>query len=405
MEKFQSRSERMDRLHAPTLRNWEKPSKPGFTQYNANTYVKMGWGRIIFGHTFDSNEALYETMIQEKPGQRDITVYLRDPHVMLSMGPDKFFLDPSHTYRLWAHEYRALKRRPQNLSIRRASSREDVTRMNEICKSRNMVTCDPDFIRDYHATKLRTYLVAETVDDKQILGTVTGVDHVEAFSDPENGASLWCLAVDPKAVAPGVGELLLRHLVEHYFTRGRNYVDLSVMHDNQEAIRLYQKVGFQRVPAFCVKYKNSINEQLYTAPQPEGELNPYAMIIINEARRRGIGVEILDDQLPLFSLNMGGRNILCRESLTDLTTSVAMMRCDDKRLTHQALRQAGLHVPGQFKAGDSTRNADLLADLKRVVVKPARAEQGMGISVDIDSLAELQNAVARARKVCPDVLI
>jgi GNAT-family acetyltransferase (TIGR03103 family) len=405
MEKYQTHSERMNRLHTPTLRNWEKPSKPRYTRYNTDTCVDMGWGRIIFGHTFETNEALYNAMIEEKPGQRDITVYLRDPHVLLSMGPDRFFLDPSHTYRLWAHEYRSLKRRSQNISIRRACKREDVRRMNEIYQSRNMVTGDPDFILDYHATKLRTYLVAETLNDQQIVGTVIGIDHVEAFNDPENGASLWCLAVDPKAMAPGVGEMLVRHLVEHYFTRGRNYVDLSVMHDNEEAIQLYEKVGFQRVPVFCVKYKNSINEHLYTAPQPERELNPYATIIINEARRRGIGIDILDYDLPLFALNMGGRNIICRESLTELTSSVAMMRCDDKRLTHQALRQAGLNVPAQFEAGENQKNTEVLSELERVVVKPARGEQGSGISVDVDSLEELQRAIERARQVCFDVLI
>ena len=100
-------------------------------------------------------------------------------------------------------------------------------------------------------------------------------------------ASLWCLSVVPEANAPGVGEALVRHLVEHYFARGRIYVDLSVMHDNHEAIQLYEKIGFQRVPVFCVKRKNIINEQLYASNLPEEKMNPYARIIIDEARRRG----------------------------------------------------------------------------------------------------------------------
>ena len=43
-----------------------------------------------------------------------------------------------------------------------------------------------------------------------IVGTVTGIDHVEAFGDPEGGSSLWCLAVDPHAAPPGAGEALVR---------------------------------------------------------------------------------------------------------------------------------------------------------------------------------------------------
>ncbi len=42
-----------------------------------------------------------------------------------------------------------------------------------------------------------TYLVAVRDDDGIVGGTVTGVDHKRLFSDPENGSSLWTLAVDP----------------------------------------------------------------------------------------------------------------------------------------------------------------------------------------------------------------
>ncbi len=405
MEKFQQISRRMDRMHSPTLRNWAKPCKPDYCQLQPNSSVDMGWGRIIFGHTFGENESLVETMIREEDGKRDITFYLRDPHVLLSMAPDRFFLDPSHTYRLWHHEYRAQKQRSQNLTVRRASSREDVEGMNQIFISRHMVTSNPDFILDFHATKLRTYLVAESTSEKRIIGTVTGIDHVEAFNDPEQGASLWCLAVDPKTNAPGVGEMLVRQLVEQYFTRGRSYVDLSVMHDNLEAIALYEKLGFQRVPVFCVKCKNPINEPLFIANLPEGKLNPYARIIIDEARRRGIGVDVGDEQVPLFSLTLGGRTVTCRESLTDLTSAIAMMRCDDKRLTHRALKGAGLSVPRQFAAGGEKENAAVLRLLERVVVKPARGEQGQGISVDISDPKALAVAVKAAAKVCQDVVI
>ena len=121
---------------------------------------------------------------------------------------------------------------------------------------------------DRHVSRSRIYLVAEHLPDNRIVGTVTGVDHEKIFNDPENGASLWCLAVDPQADMPGVGEALVRHLIEHFQTRGRNYIDLSVMHDNREAIALYEKLGFQRVPVFCVKQKNSINEQLFISLIP-----------------------------------------------------------------------------------------------------------------------------------------
>ena len=71
-------------------------------------------------------------------------------------------------------------------------------------------------------------------------------------------------------------------------------MDLSVLHDNEQAIALYEKLGFARVPVFAVKRKNPINERLFTgsARRADAPLNPYARIIVDEARRRGIGVEV-----------------------------------------------------------------------------------------------------------------
>ncbi len=222
-----------------------------------------------------------------------------------------------------------------------------------------------------------------------------------------SGASLWCLAVDPQAKTPGVGEALVCHLAEHYMARGRSYIDLSVMHDNAEAIALYEKLGFQRVPVFCIKLKNQINEPFYTASAPEENLNPYARIIIDEARRRGISVEVLDEENNYFRLMHGGRSIVCRESLTELTSAIAMSRCDDKRLTHRVLRMAGLKVPRQYTASvdNDESNVAVLENLKQVVVKPARGEQGNGISVDVRSPKALQKAVTWAGRFCPDVII
>src|SRR3546814_7837707 len=79
----------------------------------------------------------------------------------------------------------------------------------------------------------------------QVIGTVMGVDHKRAFDDPENGSSLWSLAVDPQTSHPGVGEALVRQLAERFQARGRSFMDLSVVHDNKEANALYEKLGFR----------------------------------------------------------------------------------------------------------------------------------------------------------------
>lgn len=396
---------RLDRRSGASIRNWKQPAGPAAEQMTTNAAIDMGWGRLLFAHTFESNEQLVETLCAEGEGRRDIALYLRDPHVVLSMAPDQLFLDPSHTYRLWTHRYQSRDMPPQGLIIRRIRTRADAEQVNRIYGERGMVTADVDFMLDKTASRLRTYFIAETERDHQVHGTVTGIDHVEAFNDPENGASLWCLAVDPQATTPGIGEALVRQLIEHYFARGRQYVDLSVMHNNAQAIALYEKLGFERVPAFCVKYKNPINEPLFIAPQPDGELNPYAQIIVVEARRRGIKVEVIDAAMGYFKLSLGGRCITCRESLTELTHAIAMARCQDKRVTQRVLKQAGVNVPAQQLACDREADQAFLAAYESVVVKPVNGEQGAGVVVDVRTNERLHEAVEHAKRFGDPVLI
>src|SRR5690606_6164813 len=139
-----------------------------------------------------------------------------------------------------------------------------------------------------------------------------GVDHVAAFGDPEGGTSLWCLAVDAHSSRPGVGAALVRALLAEFRRRQRSYLDLSVLHDNEPAIALYRKLGFERVPVMCVKRKNPINEPLFVAPPGDDHaaLNPYARIIADEARRRGIAVEVVDAEGGFLRLTHGGRSIV-----------------------------------------------------------------------------------------------
>ena len=396
--------QRRNRMPGPSQQHWHEPLASDEAALPANVAVDMGWGRLMFAHTFESLERLASGLRSEAPGKRDLALYVRDPHVIISLAPQELFIDPSHTFRVWPHEYRKTDAQHTAFRIRPVNSRTDLDEVNRIYAAREMVTIDaaaPPPGED----DLRLHLVAEDVRTGQILATVMGVDHLLAFNDPEQGASLWCLAVDPQVFAPGVGESLARAVVEYYFDKGRRYLDLSVMYDNRRAIKLYEMLGFQRVPVFCVKRKNPINEPLFIAPSPDAELNPYAGIIVNEARRRGIVVEVLDAEAGYFSLHFGGRSIVCRESLTELTTAIAMSRCDDKRVTRRILNRAGLRVPEQIEAGSPEENAAFLAKQQRVVVKPVSGEQGAGISVDVHTPEELETAIEAARRVCRDVLL
>jgi len=400
------RHRRQARWVPKPVRTWEstRDGPPG-ERPNESSWVDCGWGRLIFAHTYPTNQAIADELRQEEQGRRDIAMYLRDPHVVLALAPQELFLDPSHTYRLLLDQYRPSRAQPKGFLIRKLNARTDTGALNAIYAQREMVQVDPAFYRLNRHSRTLTFLVAEDASNGEVIGVVTGVDHKRAFNDPENGSSLWSLAVDPKAHQPGIGEALSRRLAEHYQARGRAFMDLSVMHDNKEAIALYEKLGFVRVPVFAIKTKNPINEHLFTGPAPDAKLNPYAKIIVDEARRRGIAVEVLDEENGYFALSQGGRTIVCRESLSELTTAIAMSRCDDKAVTRKILAKAGLRMPAQRLAGTKAENKEFLDQCGAVVVKPARGEQGAGVHVDLRTITEVQRCVKAAQKMTDKVLL
>jgi GNAT-family acetyltransferase (TIGR03103 family) len=371
----------------------------------ARATFDCGWGRLVFANTFESAEDLAETLRAEGADRRDIAFYVRDPHVVLAAAPQELFLDPSHTYRLDLATYRPASRRRQSFFVRRLANREDAEAVNVIYAARAMVPVPPEFFWSPRDARALVVLVAEDAETGEVLGSVMGVDHARAFDGPEHGSSLWCLAVSPQAPHAGLGESLVRRLSEYFKARGAAYMDLSVLHDNEQAIALYEKLGFRRVPVFAVKRKNPINEKLFAGPATDEGLNPYARIIVDEARRRGIYVEMIDAEGGFFRLTYGGRSVRCREALSEFTSAVAMSICDDKRATRRIVEAAGVIVPAQMTDCDTTARAAFLAEHGAVVVKPARGEQGRGVSVGLVTEEDLEAAVQRARQVSDEVLI
>jgi GNAT-family acetyltransferase (TIGR03103 family) len=382
-----------------SLRHWH----PGAARHEA-AIIDCGWGRLLLGQTFGNAASLVQALVRESSRQRDVAMYVRDPHVVVAHSPQRLFLDPSHTFRLPLQRASLSASAPLGWTVRVARPADEAA-VNRILTARGMVPVAAGFIARAAEDPRLSLLVAQETDGDAVVGVVTGVDHVEACGDAEGGCSLWSLAVDPQCLRHGIGLSLTAELARRYRAFGRQYMDLSVMHDNTEAIRLYEKLGFARVPVYCVKNRNPINERLYVGPEQDEGLNVYAQIIVDEARRRGIRAEVLDAPHGYFKLSFGGRSIACRESLSALTSAVAMSLCDDKRVTQRLLAAGGVRTPAQTVADDAAALADFLQQHPRVVVKPARGEQGQGITVDLRSLDEVQAAVAVARAFCEEVIV
>ncbi|MFG0630515.1 N-acetylglutaminylglutamine synthetase [Pseudomonas sp. xss_2] len=376
----------------------------GSEPHNQPRAVHCGWGRLLIGHTYPDPSELAEALLEEAPGERDIALYVAAPQQVLAHAPQQLFLDPSDTLRLWFTDYRPAQRVFRGFRIRRAQTEADWQAINSLYQTRAMLPVNAELLTPRHQGG-PVYWLAEDEDTGAVIGSVMGLNHSKAFDDPEHGCSLWCLAVDPHCSRPGVGEVLVRHLIEHFMSRELAYLDLSVMHDNRQAKRLYKKLGFRNLPTFAVKRKNGINQPLFLGPGPEAGLNPYARIIVDEAFRRGIEVQVDDAAAGLFTLSLGGRRVRCRESLSDLTSAVSMTLCQDKRLTQHALHNAGLQVPVQQLAGNADDNLAFLEEHGAVVVKPVDGEQGQGVAVNLTTLEEISQAVEQARRFDSRVLL
>lgn len=399
-----------DHPEAITL-NLHDVSRPHLAEtMKPHVELEMGWGRIIFGQTFGDTGALVEVLRKEAPGRRDICIYAPESHIVVAQAPAELFIDPSHTYRLRFSEPTEPAPPPQGITVRPLQSEAEADDMNRIFVRCGMVPAPVEAIwRNHLHHDAVIYLIAVRNDDGAVIGAVTGVDHEVLFSDPERGASLWTLAVDPGAALPGIGEALTHAMADRFRRAGREYLDLSVAHDNDGAIALYEKIGFRRVPVLVIKRKNTINEPLFTAP-PEtvDDLNPYARIIAEEALRRGIRVEVLDAETGEMRLSHGGRTVVTRESLSEYTSAIAMCRCDDKRLTRRLVKAAGIVVPSARLASFDDDDYAFLDEIREGVVKPCRGEQGKGITVGVTAeqgREALAAALARAREQHPEVLI
>lgn len=371
---------------------------------DTNVSIDCGWGNILIAPTFDSSNSLVDELASEDEGRRDIAFYVDNPHVVLALSPQKLFLDPSDTLRLDLDDYERAEC-PAGIVIERVDSVEEATAINNLYRVCNMVPSQDHFIWRHRESKKLIYLIARDESSGDVIGTVMGIDHFECFGDEQAGSSLWCLAVDPQAKQPGIGAALVNALALYFKMMKRKTMDLSVIHDNHQAIGLYQKMGFRAIRLFAVKNKNAFNEALFIGPDLDETLDPYNQIIVDEARARGISVEVLDPRDGYFVLSRGGKSVTCRGSLTELTSAVAMSRCQNKLVTHQWLRRANLRTPAFLLAGDPQQHQAFLARHKVLVVKPSTGEQGKGITVGITDIDELEKAIEKAQRYGEQVLI
>ncbi len=406
-QKISGHDERALRRQPPTFERLEEESLRSESNENFinNAVIHCGWGRLLLGHTFSDTRTLVKKLSNEAQGERDIAIYVDEPHVALNHAPQNLFLDPSDIYRLWFDQYRQSDNQVSNVVVRRATSEEDLDEINRIYLKRSMLPIQKKVFMKKRLSKYLYYFIAEIPETGEIVGTVMGVNHIKACKDPSNGSSLWCLAVLPDSPVPGVGEALVRFLCEYFHTRGCEYIDLSVMCDNLVAKKLYEKIGFRKIKSFTLKTKNAINEKLFVGNDVVHKFNPYAQILVDEALKRGIEVIVDSVTDNRFTLSFGGRKIRCHESLTDLTTAYSMILCQDKMKTYEILKPHNINIPIFSKYNNDNSAIDFLKKHSKLVVKPTDCEQGQGVFLDIDNEQSLLEAISEAKSYSTEIML
>src|SRR5262245_718379 len=106
-------------------------------------------------------------------------------------------------------------------------------------------------LRNAEARDLQAELwVAVGPDDRELLGTVTicrdGSPWREIATADEGEFRM--LAVAPQAQGQGIGEALVRHVLDRFREEGATAVALSTTPGMAAAHRLYERLGFARCP-------------------------------------------------------------------------------------------------------------------------------------------------------------
>lgn len=92
--------------------------------------------------------------------------------------------------------------------------------------------------------------VAVDEDDRRVLGTVTICPDGSAWREigMADEGEFRMLAVAPEAQGRGVGETLVRFCVDRFREVGSTAVVLSSLAEMSAAHRIYERLGFQRLP-------------------------------------------------------------------------------------------------------------------------------------------------------------
>jgi D-alanine-D-alanine ligase-like ATP-grasp enzyme len=131
----------------------------------------------------------------------------------------------------------------------------------------------------------------------------------------------------------------------------------------------------------------------------------YTTTITDKAAERGINVEVIDPELPVFLLSYKGKNIRCYNSLTDKTGAASFHLANVKSSANYFLRKKGFPVPAQASFTSLEKAINFLDEHKCIVVKPCTQWGGRGVSTHIRCVDDLKKAIRVAKRFCDSIVL
>ena len=131
----------------------------------------------------------------------------------------------------------------------------------------------------------------------------------------------------------------------------------------------------------------------------------YTSTIINAAKKRGIGIEVIDSQLPVFTLSYGEKTIRCYNGLTDNVGAATFHLAHDKGAANRFLKKFKFPVPGQELFTSFSNAVTFMKLHESIVVKPVSQWGGRGVSTHVSNTPDLRAALTFARRYCDEIVL
>jgi len=134
-------------------------------------------------------------------------------------------------------------------------------------------------------------------------------------------------------------------------------------------------------------------------------LGPSTSAIVNAAKARGIPVMRLDKG-SLVQLGHGNAQHKIEASITDQTGNIAVDIACDKEKTKSTLRNASFPVPEGDIITDRKELFEVIQDMGfPLALKPHNGNQGKGVSLNLNSEAEVVAAFERAKSFSNEIIV